>query len=106
MLFLNRLKENCDTYADKTAIEYLLPGGTETVSYGQLETRVQQTMAYLQSLGVQPGDRVAALLKNSIEFVETYFAAAKIGAVMVPVNWRLVAAEIGYILDDSGAAVL
>lgn len=56
--------------------------------------------------GVKPGDRVATLLKNGIEFVETYFAAAKIGAILVPVNWRLVANEISYILNDSGAVAL
>ena len=62
---------------------------------------------YSQELhGVQPGDRVAALLKNGIEFVETYFALAKIGAVMVPVNWRLVGPEIAYILADSGSRAL
>jgi acyl-CoA synthetase (AMP-forming)/AMP-acid ligase II len=46
------------------------------------------------------------LLRNSIEFVETYYACAKIGAVLVPVNWRLVAREIEYILNDSGASFL
>ena len=75
-------------------------------TFGELNTRCNRIANVLLERGVQPGDRVATLLKNSIEFVETYFAIAKIGAVMVPVNWRLVAAEIGYILQDSGSAVL
>ncbi len=75
-------------------------------SFAQLNARSNATANALLARGIQPGDRVATLLKNSIEFVETYFAVAKIGAVMVPVNWRLVSAEITYILDDAGAAAL
>ena len=75
-------------------------------SFVQLNARCNATANALLARGVKPGDRVATLLKNGIEFVETYFAVAKIGAVMVPVNWRLVSAEISYILDDADAAVL
>lgn len=72
----------------------------------ELNKRSNRTANALLDLGVKPGDRVATLLKNSIEFVESYFAIAKIGAVMVPVNWRLVASEISYILGDCGATRL
>ncbi len=75
-------------------------------TFGELNARANRVANALLDAGVTPGDRVATLLKNSVEFVETYFAVAKIGAVMVPVNWRLVAAEIAYILSDSGAAAL
>jgi len=75
-------------------------------TFQELNARANRVANALLADGVQAGDRVAVLLKNSIEFVETYFAAAKIGAVMVPVNWRLVAAEIDYILNDSGSKVL
>jgi acyl-CoA synthetase (AMP-forming)/AMP-acid ligase II len=71
-----------------------------------LNRRCNKTANALLSLGVNPGDRVATLCKNGIEFVESYFALAKIGAVMVPVNWRLVANEANYILSDAGATVL
>ena len=71
-----------------------------------LNRRCNKTANALLSLGVKPGDRVATLCKNGIEFVESYFALAKIGAVMVPVNWRLVANEANYILTDAGATVL
>jgi acyl-CoA synthetase (AMP-forming)/AMP-acid ligase II len=71
-----------------------------------LNKRCNKTANALLSLGVKPGDRVATLCKNGIEFVESYFALAKIGAVMVPVNWRLVANEANYILTDAGATVL
>ena len=75
-------------------------------TFAELNTRANRVANALLASGVQPGDRVATLLKNSIEFVETYFAVAKIGAVMVPVNWRLVANEIAYILNDSGSTAL
>lgn len=60
----------------------------------------------LLSLGVRRGDRVAVLDKNSIAVVELFFAAAKIGAVATPVNWRLVAREVAEIVADSEAPLL
>jgi acyl-CoA synthetase (AMP-forming)/AMP-acid ligase II len=75
-------------------------------TFAQLNARANRVANGLLAKGIRPGDRVATLLKNGIEFVETYFAVAKIGAVMVPVNWRLVAAEIAFILQDCGATAL
>jgi acyl-CoA synthetase (AMP-forming)/AMP-acid ligase II len=75
-------------------------------TFVQLNKRSNRIANSLLEQGVKPGDRVATLLKNSIEFIESYYAIAKIGAVMVPVNWRLVANEIAYILGDSGALTL
>ena len=75
-------------------------------TFFELNQRANRTAHSLASLGIKPGDRVATLLKNGIEFIETYYAIAKIGAVMVPVNWRLLANEITYILEDSGAKTL
>ena len=75
-------------------------------TFAQLNARANRVANGLLAKNIRPGDRVATLLKNGIEFVETYFAVAKIGAVMVPVNWRLVAGEIAYILQDSGAKAL
>ncbi len=75
-------------------------------TFTQLNQRSNRIANALLGLGVKPGDRVATLLKNGIEFIELYYAIAKIGAVMVPVNWRLVANEIAYILNDAGASTL
>ena len=60
-------------------------------TFSELNERANRVANGLLDSGICPGDRVTTLLKNSIEFVETYFAIAKIGAVMVPINWRLVA---------------
>ncbi len=75
-------------------------------TFAGLNERCNRIAGALLERGVRPGDRVATLLRNGIEFVETYFAVAKIGAVMVPVNWRLVGPEIAFILSDSGSSAL
>lgn len=56
--------------------------------------------------GIKPGDRVALMLMNSKEFMECYFAVAKIGGVIVPLNWRLLPDELEFILKDSGSETL
>src|SRR6202012_4630519 len=60
----------------------------------------------LRSLGVGKGDRVALLMPNSVEFCCLFYGAAKIGAVAVPLNTRLAAPELEFILSDSGSKVL
>ena len=75
-------------------------------SYDELNNRSNQVAHALRSLDVSHGDRVGLLLMNGTEFVETFFAVAKIGAVNVPLNWRLVADELEFILDDAGVTVL
>lgn len=76
------------------------------LSFAQLNSRCNQLANSLLTLGVQPGDRVAIAMMNSAEFVESFFAIAKIGAVVVPLNWRLVSDELEFILKDSGTTVL
>ena len=68
--------------------------------------RVNQTAHMLTDMGVGPGDRVALLAMNCIEFMESFFAVAKIGAIGVPLNWRLTPTELAFILKDSGSSVL
>jgi O-succinylbenzoate-CoA ligase len=75
-------------------------------TFAELNARANQTANTLLALGVRPGDRVALLLMNGAEFIESFFAVAKIGAIVVPLNWRLVADELAFILKDSGATVL
>jgi O-succinylbenzoate-CoA ligase len=76
------------------------------LSYTELNAATNRVANALLGLGVRKGDRVALLLMNGAEFVEGFFAAAKIGAVVVPLNWRLVPDELEFILADSGAKVL
>ncbi len=75
-------------------------------TYAELNARTNQVAHGLLSLGVAKGDRVALLMMNSHEFVTTFFAIAKVGAVVVPLNWRLVPDELEFIVKDSGTSVL
>ena len=75
-----------------------------TVSYAELAARADRYGRGLQALGLRPGDTVAGQLPNSTEALALFFAAAQTGLYVVPVNWHLTAAEVAYILTDSGAA--
>lgn len=88
-------------HGDKDA----LVSGDRHVTYSDLDRRTDRLAGALAELGVRRGDRVAVLLLNSIAFVELLLAAAKLGAILVPVNVRLSSDEIAYILADSGADV-
>ncbi len=76
------------------------------VTYEELNAGANRVANALVSIGVGPGDRVAVLLRNRMEFVELYFAVAKIGAVLVLLNWRLLPDELEFMLRDSGSSVL
>ncbi|MET9616463.1 acyl-CoA synthetase [Kitasatospora indigofera] len=88
------------------------PGRTAVVhqdgelTYAQLHLRVLRLAHALRALGVGRGDRVAYLGPNHPAFLETLFATGALGAVFVPLNTRLAAAELAFNLGDSGSAVL
>jgi acyl-CoA synthetase (AMP-forming)/AMP-acid ligase II len=73
-------------------------------TFAELDRRVNRIAHVLSDNGVQRGDRVALLMMNSVEFEESFFAVAKLGAVVVPLNWRLVPDELAFILADAGVA--
>ena len=79
------------------------PDGT-VVSYAELAGRADQIGRGLQALGLRPGDCVAGMLPNGSAALALFFAAMETGLYVVPVNWHLTAAEVAYILGDSGAA--
>jgi acyl-CoA synthetase (AMP-forming)/AMP-acid ligase II len=78
--------------------------GAET-TYGEFAERTDRLGRALLELGVRRGDRVGVLLLNSVAFMEVVFATAKVGAIAVPINFRLQGPEIAYILDDAGCDV-
>lgn len=75
-------------------------------TYKELNARTNQVANVLLAKGLRKGDRVAFLMRNGVEFVESYFAVAKIGAVAVPLNWRLALDELEFIVKDSGSLAL
>lgn len=76
------------------------------LTFSELNARCNRLANALHAADVQKGERIGLLLMNSTEFMEAYFAAAKVGAVVVPLNWRLVPDELEFILKDSGTTLL
>ena len=92
--------------------EFLTPAkeavvdGEKRLSYRELNRRVNRLSHALLGMDLQIGDRVAILSYNRVEFLEVIMAAAKLGLILVPLNWRLTAPELAFILNDSGAETL
>jgi acyl-CoA synthetase (AMP-forming)/AMP-acid ligase II len=91
------LKVNAKKFGDKLAVKDI----RRQLSFKEYNTRVNKLATAWKKMGLQKGDRVAVLLYNCVEFMEIYVAAAKLGVVIVPINWRLVGQEIQYIVDNS-----
>ncbi|MEH3143131.1 MAG: long-chain-fatty-acid--CoA ligase [Mycobacterium kyogaense] len=80
--------------------------GDRTITYGELDDRSNRVAQAFAAAGVRRGDRVAFIDRNGAEFFEVTAGLAKLGAVGVPVNWRLAPAEMAHILADCGASVV
>jgi acyl-CoA synthetase (AMP-forming)/AMP-acid ligase II len=78
----------------------------ESISYSQMAERVARLAGGLADRGVRPGDVVAILSYNCPELLEALFAANRLGAIAMPINWRLAAPEVRYILEHSVAGAL
>lgn len=77
------------------------------VTYGELDRRVRQLAnAFIDTLGLAKGDRVAVLSRNCIEYMETYYACARVGLIAQPLNWRLGMEELERIVLDGDPSVL
>jgi fatty-acyl-CoA synthase len=89
-------------YPDRDA----LVDGALRLSYAQFFARCDRWSAALQGLGIAKGDRVAYIAPNTHAQLESFYAVPQIGAVMVPINYRLSAGEFEYIINHSGATVV
>src|SRR3974390_957508 len=78
----------------------------ETTTYAEMVGRSTALAGGLSQRGVGPGDVVGLLMCNCTEFLEVVCAANYLGAIAMPVNWRLAAPEVRYILEHSGARAL
>jgi len=96
------LTVNARLYPDRPAVKDL----SRALTYAQYEERANRLAHALLGLGLGKGDRLAILAYNRLEWMELYAACAKSGVVAVPVNFRLTAPEIRYLLEDSGARAL
>ena len=87
---------------DRTAIVF----DGKRFSFQELEERVKKLANALAGMGVRAGDRIASMQVNCNENIETYFAAAKLDAVYVPLNFRSRSEEIEYMINDSKPKIL
>lgn len=78
----------------------------EDISYASFDHRIRRVAGWLAARGIGADDVVAVLMLNSAAFLELVFAASHIGAVILPINYRLSADEVGYIVGNSGARLL
>src|SRR3954468_16064247 len=86
-------------YGDREAVI----DGDKRWTYSQFFDRCDRWSSALQKLGVAPSDRVAYIVNNTHAHLEAFYAVPQIGAVLVPINYRLTADDFAYILAHSGA---
>ena len=107
MTLISMFKDAVQQYGDKPALAHKPRGGTyEDISYTEFGASVDAFSKGLNALGVQQGDRVAILSENRPEWAISDFGILKAGAVNVPMFSTLTAAQVGYILKDSGAKII
>jgi long-chain acyl-CoA synthetase len=96
------IRRQADARGDVVAIRH----GSRALSYGSLDERSNRLAQALLAAGVGPGSRVAHLDRTGPEVIELLFATSKIGAVLVPLNWRLAVPELTRIVADAAAPLL
>jgi fatty-acyl-CoA synthase len=98
----NQLARHALMQPEATALRFL----GHTTTWGELDKRVTALAGALSRRGVQFGDRVLILMLNRTEFIESFLAANKLGAIAVPVNFRMTPAEIAFLVSDCQAQVV
>ncbi|HZU74853.1 MAG TPA: long-chain-fatty-acid--CoA ligase [Acidimicrobiales bacterium] len=96
------VRHNGAEIGEAPAITY----GETTITWSELDRRSSRVAQRLLGAGVSAGDHVAMIDKNGPEFFDLLFGAGKIGAICVPVNWRLAPQEMQFIVNDAEARVL
>ncbi len=89
---------------DRQALVYTHTG--ERFTYARLNARANRAANFLRALGVEKGDHVSILAHNSIIYLDLFYGVAKIGAIFAPLNWRLTAHELSYIVNDCAPKVV
>lgn len=102
MNIVTNLEQTAKFFPDKTAIIF----ENLSITYAQLDQKVNQLASGIQQMGIKKGDRLALFMPNTPEFLMIYFAAQKLGAIVVALNVLLVKNEVQYILSDCGARII
>ncbi|MFV0535154.1 MAG: long-chain-fatty-acid--CoA ligase [Cumulibacter sp.] len=99
MDWVHQLDRHAFMKPDEMALRYK----GETITWGQLANRTRRLASALADLGVSRGDRVIVMITNRPEFAEAILAINTLGAVAVPINFRLVAREVQFLAENSGS---
>ncbi len=102
--FYDLINRNATCFGSKAAWFEVDTG--QTRSFADVKKLTDRLACGLQAAGVRHGDRIGVLGKNSLEFFLIYCAAAALGAIVLPVNWRLSEHEVGYILNDGAPGLV
>ena len=95
-----------EALAERLAARDALVFGETRLSWAELDERAARLAGAMQHAGIEPGDRVGLFLYNCCEYMEAMLAALKIRAVPININFRYTGAELRYLMEDSGAAML
>src|SRR6478736_9520715 len=98
----NQLARHASMQPDATALRFL----GHTTTWGELDRRVTALAGALSRRGVGSSDRVLVLMLNRTEFIESFLAATKLGAIAVPVNFRMTPPEIAFLVSDCQAQIV
>jgi fatty-acyl-CoA synthase len=93
-------------HASRTPARIAVVFKDQRITFDELLRRVERTAGYLAARGIEPDDVVATVMKNSAAFLELAFAVSHLGAVFLPINFRLAADEIGYITSNAEAKLV
>ena len=96
------LSETAKHYPKRVGIKF----GERVLTYSEINSSASLCAGGINALSVKPGDRVAILMKNCPEYIISYFAIIRAGAVAVPINTFLTPDEVTYILNDCGCSLL
>lgn len=96
--FYDLIKRNAVSFSNLAA--WYEDDDQRSLTFAEFKQKVDHLAAGLQKAGLQKGDRIGVLGKNSLEFFLLYGAAAALGGIVLPINWRLSAEETVYNLTD------
>ena len=95
------------SHAEKNPNDIAIIFDKQKLSYIELLNNINNVSEYiLKNLKAKKGDRIAILSYNRIEFITLFYASAKLGTILVPINWRLTSIEIIHIINNVGAKYL
>lgn len=102
--YFDWIAHHAETRGHRTALIDVASG--RHLTYAAMDERVDRLASHLAGLGVQKGDRIVVLAHNAVETLEVQFATFRLGALFVPLNMRLTANELEFIVSDAGPSII